>query len=140
MAEFKINKDLFGRYAKIPTGFIKEPHVYKIVTAFSSNAYCDTPLCTCKTKKTLHENITDVLNVVHCGIDESEIIRVALHDCEILPADVAPVRNGNWNEQYCSLCGGSYMDYADADSNMAIGCPLPNYCPHCGARMDGDEG
>lgn len=25
-----------------------------------------------------------VLNVIHCGIDESEVIRVALKDCEIV--------------------------------------------------------
>ena len=50
-------------------------------------------------------------------------------------ADVAPVRHGRWlpfhstaagDIQYCSAC--------------EIGCTLkPNYCPNCGAKMDGGE-
>lgn len=30
MKEFNVNTDLFGRYAKIPTGFNHELHTYKI--------------------------------------------------------------------------------------------------------------
>lgn len=54
---------------------------------------------------------------------------------EDVPAtDVEPVRHGEWvpfhskaagDIQYCSACN--------------VGCPhKPNYCPHCGAKMDGD--
>ena len=49
-------------------------------------------------------------------------------------ADVTPVRHGRWlpfhstaagDIQYCSAC--------------EIGCTWkPNYCPNCGAKMDGD--
>ena len=45
-------------------------------------------------------------------------------------ADVTPVRNGRWEKEYghyrCLLCNG-LDDFAD------------NYCPNCGARMDGEE-
>ena len=48
---------------------------------------------------------------------------------KIEPADVAPVRHGRWEKEYgyykCLLCN-SLDDFAD------------NYCPNCGARMDGD--
>lgn len=51
-------------------------------------------------------------------------------------ADVAPVRHGRWIEDNphcnglasnwnCSMCGG------DGDNDY-------NYCPNCGAKMDGD--
>ncbi len=49
-------------------------------------------------------------------------------------ADVAPVRNGKWIENswrpICSLCGfsGSVLD--------APTSPF-NFCPNCGAKMDG---
>ena len=52
---------------------------------------------------------------------------------KIQSADVAPVRHGRWlpfhstaagDIQYCSAC--------------EIGCTWkPNYCPNCGAKMDG---
>lgn len=47
-------------------------------------------------------------------------------------ADVAEVRHGKWNKngngRDCSICGFKY--YANGS--------LFNYCPNCGARMDGE--
>lgn len=53
-----------------------------------------------------------------------------------VPADVAPVRHGQWIEMkvrqqtslVCSECG--------ADSGSICGT---SYCPNCGAKMDGEE-
>lgn len=80
-----------------------------------------------------------------CGIND------VLDDVEDFPAaDVAPVRHGRWvddkgnlvpwdemnkncplDSAYCSVCG----EWLTAsDEYPAIG----NYCPNCGARMDGD--
>ena len=42
---------------------------------------------------------------------------------------------GEWEGTNCSRCGGSYMDYADADSYPAIGEPKPDFCPNCGSDM-----
>ena len=54
-------------------------------------------------------------------------------------ADVEPVRHGRWKtkkfegdyfpETYCSECGQRY-----AVLNLTY-----DYCPNCGARMDGEE-
>lgn len=49
------------------------------------------------------------------------------------PADVAPVVHGTWtdigmNYKRCSKCGEAYND---------IFCNPMNYCPSCGALMDG---
>ena len=58
------------------------------------------------------------------------------HWVEIQPAaDVAPVRHGRWEVGYfhdrvCSCClhpDNDFDDYAH------------NFCPNCGARMDGGE-
>ena len=57
----------------------------------------------------------------------------------VTAADVAPVRHGRWveKEKYtfgimydCSLCEDRILDN---------GHPW-NYCPNCGARMDGGDG
>lgn len=62
-------------------------------------------------------------------------------------ADVAPVRHGQWNGEgdgyadgeivldvwYCSECGHCIDDGTDEPYL------LPNFCPNCGAKMDGEE-
>lgn len=52
-------------------------------------------------------------------------------------ADVAPVVHGKWEQRrsswYCSNCGKGYRV-----GFGAIPANKHNYCPNCGARMDGD--
>ena len=57
---------------------------------------------------------------------------------EMHTADVAPVAHGRWIEQEkytfgvmydCSICGDRILDNGHSW----------NYCPQCGARMDGDS-
>ena len=56
---------------------------------------------------------------------------------ETAAADVAPVRHGYWVKEkrdvlihwHCSVCKECY--YLDM--------PNAEYCPHCGAKMDGRE-
>ena len=43
-------------------------------------------------------------------------------------ADVAPVVHGRWLGYECSVCGVS-SEYGSS-----------NYCPNCGAKMDGGDG
>ena len=52
------------------------------------------------------------------------------------PADVAPVRHGWWEpgNPICPVCGENKFRGLDAD----IWCDwLPDFCPNCGAKMDG---
>lgn len=52
---------------------------------------------------------------------------------KIPSADVEPVRHGRWEGKTykCSLCG-KWVDPLQGDADM-------NYCPNCGAKMDGDK-
>lgn len=72
-------------------------------------------------------------------------------DCELIvllydypAADVAPVKHGHWTEKkssgvggiwdyyfVCSVCGGSTPNKAYVIA--------PDFCPNCGARMNGGE-
>ncbi len=58
---------------------------------------------------------------------------IAREISELPAADVAPVVHGRWDDSldgitpYCSICGQSHR--------MMI--RTPNYCPNCGAKMDG---
>ena len=54
----------------------------------------------------------------------------------ILAADVAPVVHGRWEpgNPICPVCGGNKFKDLDAD----IWCDwMPDFCPNCGAKMDG---
>ena len=56
---------------------------------------------------------------------------------EIPTADIAPVRHGYWVKEkrdvllhwHCSVCKECYF----------LEEPNAEYCPHCGAKMDGKE-
>ena len=53
-------------------------------------------------------------------------------------ADVAPVAHGRWEpgNPICPVCGGDKFKDLDAD----IWCDWqPDFCPNCGAKMDGSK-
>ena len=61
---------------------------------------------------------------------------------EIIPADdISPVRHGRWiyTEKYgdyeCSVCHGIDTDCSDYYSSHVV--TEQEYCPFCGAKMDG---
>lgn len=70
----------------------------------------------------------DAENIMLGSCDES-----ALWKLRYLPsADVVEVRHGHWKCDdgfTCSECG----------YHMVVGDGAYNYCPNCGARMDGEE-
>ncbi len=48
-------------------------------------------------------------------------------------ADVAEVRHGRW-----IICCDGYYPYCSECRNEPQGREMTNYCPNCGARMDGE--
>lgn len=59
---------------------------------------------------------------------KADVIRISA-------ADVAPVVHGWWNaDETCSVCGEKSTEGLDA---VKWDYWLPDYCPHCGAIMDG---
>ena len=68
-------------------------------------------------------------------------IESVLEYAENLPAaDVAPVRHGRWEKQSgiysCSECGMTCPYDVQADVIEYWAC---NYCPNCGAKMEGES-
>ena len=68
---------------------------------------------------------------------------VAVEDIQNIPAvDVVPVRHGHWVSEYdcgyitphCSECGETALTKEETSYDYVYS----SYCPHCGAKMDGD--
>ena len=49
-------------------------------------------------------------------------------------ADVAPVRHGRWIASHDEFCACSICKYP-----VYVGWNQTNYCPNCGAKMDGGD-
>lgn len=89
LSNFNYEKeDLFGHYCEIEMKFYgsdgNQNHLFKIVGQLKSNTYYDVPLNTHTQPKYIHKKIVPILNVIHCGIAEDEVIRVALKDVKII--------------------------------------------------------
>lgn len=56
-------------------------------------------------------------------------------------ADVVPVVHGRWYGNNCTACKlpWNYCMVQDAD-DWGYFDPMPDYCPNCGAKMDGGAG
>ena len=79
---------------------------------------------------------------------ERQAIRDALYDADAITmsgvkilnqfpvANVAPVRHGRWidGDPYCPICRKDKFRGLDADVWADW---QPDYCPNCGAKMDG---
>ena len=78
---------------------------------------------------------SDALNEIHRFrgyIDEDMEYRMNIAFKRLLSADVQEVRHGEWIpygglKGKCSVCGKAVVDKYGA-----------NFCPNCGARMDGE--
>lgn len=68
------------------------------------------------------------------------VMQTAYKDIMSIPtADVAPVKHGRWVSDegdvlfHCSVCETQISTSWDYDCDE-----MWNFCPHCGARMDGE--
>lgn len=74
-----------------------------------------------------------VIDLITRRYENSEICTQEINN--IPAADVAPVVHGWWNaDETCSLCGEKSTEGLDATKWDYW---LPNYCPNCGAKMNG---
>lgn len=93
-----------------------------------------------------HENRCDY--IIEC-LPGVYIGYLLVQESNLVPAaDVVEVRHGYWyitEYEYinCSECGHMHytgMDSTDQAKQNLIDGKVPNYCPNCGAKMDGKDG
>jgi len=63
------------------------------------------------------------------------IVKRAIEKAPTIEAE--PVRHGKWIYNG-SLLDREYFNCSECDAGLSIVGGKPNYCPRCGARMDGE--
>ena len=85
-------------------------------------------------------NITDTEHIYTNGTDLVPIFR--MKQWFEHAADVREVKRGKWVDmgdfEQCSECKGTHLKEFQSYYGKTIWVKT-NYCPNCGARMDGDE-
>lgn len=82
------------------------------------------------------ERETIKATMIHYGFKSQDMTVTEFVEDELPAADVAQVRHGRWEpgNPICPVCGGDKFKDLDAD----IWCDwMPDFCPNCGAKMDG---
>lgn len=84
-------------------------------------------------------------------VNSKEMAESVLRD--VPTVDAEPVKHGHWTasqglvesgEAQCSNCktyyyAGDLYEVGETDENGIGQALMPNYCPHCGAKMDAEE-
>lgn len=90
MTEFtggkRVNDIDFGDYVEIPQkrfGVPDEMFIHKVVGALESNTWVDAPIHWTREEK-VHSKMEVVLNVICCGVDETQVFRVRQKDCKLV--------------------------------------------------------
>ena len=81
-----------------------------------------------------HGEHPDVGNPFPDGVDAIDI-----KDVDAIPAaDVAPVVHGRWLDSKHKIFSNTY-DYVCSNCGCDYALAKYNYCPNCGAKMDGGD-
>ena len=76
--------------------------------------------------------------MIHYGFKSQDMTVTEFVEDELPAADVAPVRHGRWIEKEKYTFGVMY-DCSICDNRILDNGHSWNYCPNCGAKMDGAE-
>ena len=92
---------------------------------------CDSPDCKGCNLKNLETMLKN--GKFDCLMNENRCINQA--------ADVAPVRRAKWVDNHCTACGMMPMGdemWKNHDCEPPLFERFMDYCPSCGAKMDGE--
>ena len=146
-SEFKLTgSDVFGRYCRIEMKNFISPNdffIHKCIRTYMGNRYRDVPLVAAKGEYVHTGGPIDLVSVITCGIDETEVFAVPLESVEFIPNNerTCHMQKIDWMDKIgnkslprhkvvCSACG------LELESDMSRCLPsFYHFCPNCGARV-----
>ena len=89
----------------------------------------------------------DALDICACDLRKPDhkisyhgaMVEMAFRIGAIPAADVAPVRHGKWIDVDFAPFESRYATCSACKNRQTLDSRFMNYCPHCGAKMDGKE-
>lgn len=91
------------------------------------------------------EQAWEIVKIVARHVDAHTIVQADKVLATITAADVAPVVHGEWIGTWGDGYANGFIVYEEFECSRcgcvhhADGEPTWDYCPQCGARMDGEE-
>lgn len=137
-SEFRLTgSDVFGRYCRIEMKNFIGPNdffIHKCIKTYRGNRYRDVPLVTAKGEYVHTGGLVNLVSVITCGIDETEVFAVPLESVEFIPNNEHTCHDARECGSYflCSRCGAFLADGAVTNATSSI---QPRYCPNCGAEV-----
>lgn len=140
--EFRLTgSDVFGRYCRIEMkrfGVPNEFYVHKCIRSYRTNYYRDVPIDFREGEYVHPGRCVDVVGVITCGLDETEVFAVPLDSIQFIepPNDETSYSLKVLPElavmqlYMCGRCGAMISGYSDTTTFYA-----PRFCPNCGASV-----
>lgn len=102
-SEFRLTgSDVFGRYCRIEMKNFIRPNdffIHKCIKTYRGNKYRDVPLVAAKGEYVHTGGLVNLVSVITCGIDETEVFAVPIESVEFIPN----------NERTCPNCGAEVV-------------------------------
>lgn len=146
--EFRLTgSDVFGRYCLIEMKRFVTPnefYVHKCIKSYRSNCYRDVPLKFGEGEYVHAGRCVDVVSVITCGIDETEVFAVPLDSIKFIEPQertckidgVTPFEFGEYN----AVAGYVFSLSCDHNVMRPYKDEPPKYCDECGARVVSGDG
>ena len=83
-------------------------------------------------------NAIQIVDAVSSVVGHRTTMKILKNLADKKTSDVVPVKHGKWEPLVQTIDGARFVGDVCSECGWWKAMGVYNYCPHCGARMDGD--